>query len=276
MKTLHHLFGLLIFTMLVSACVHEVPVPPTMEELTDKLFDDPSINNSTPLWSPADSIRPCEREWAWMMQDPFWSQRLLRFEILKLKKEEYKNYAILSYFSNDSIYGFHTSNPFFCIQQYGSPLVELGDGYFVTHWGYSGLIYSTWSIHIPTLVDMTWEELLEKATIGISMTWEKNEVREIREPASEVYYISYKELDEYYGVSQESLFDENNPYRETGLTTDIYIACYENLPYYADCVRVGQIYIDRIKALYEEGKLFDVAEKLDIKYYECPTYPYPY
>lgn len=200
------------------------------------------------------------------------------FEILKLEYPEYlDNVTINEYCVKDSFCWTYwgVNSMFLPSKRAENPLVELGDGYYITNWYvlYPFYGYGHQENHIaPCIINKKWEDVKGKACGPLfTRPWDDIEVL-ARFPASELYTIDYPVLDAYFGVNQTEMLPAKFRTVAQGLVApemtcdSIYIEGRCGAGSYHECVeactKIGEMYVDLVKQLYDSGVLFDLAQRM--------------
>lgn len=128
------------------------------------------------------------------------------FQIIKFTEPEYANYVIANTvwdLSSDTLvpYTYIRNCESALIGQY--PYVNLGDGYFLTHWWSCGTM-SVNIVYMPVLINVKWEDLQSQ-----EQRWAWDNAGVIAErPFTECYTISSYEVDKYFGIRMQDLLQK--------------------------------------------------------------------
>ena len=187
------------------------------------------------------------------------------FQIIKFTKPEYANYVIANTvwdLSSDTLIPYHHIKT--CesslIGEY--PYVNLGDGYFLTHWWTCGTM-SVNIVYMPVLINVKWNELQ-----SLNQRWAWNEAGVIAErPFTECYHFSSEDVDKYFGIRMQDLLqkgqcqyynEDSVLYADAKYFWDGSFPCGldEVAPdMYNHLIRVGEQYEQMIQQIFDNGDM---------------------
>ncbi len=199
------------------------------------------------------------------------------FQVIKFTKPEYANYVtatIVNDLSSDTLV------PDYYIRSCESsligkyPYVNLGNGYFLTHWWSCGTM-SLNIVYMPVLINVKWEDLQSQ-----EQRWAWNEAGVIAErPFTECYTISSNDVDKYFGIRMQDLLqkgqcqyynEDSVLYADAKYFWDGSFPCDldEVAPdMYNHLIWVGEQYEQMILEIFDRGDLKKVSS-------DCSSYKY--
>lgn len=208
--------------------------------------------------------------------EPF---HLYAFEIVKYDKPEYIKNVIVLEVEGKMSWNWGGAASIELRSKVGeNPYVELGDGYYINNWYVETPFYYVWDYIYPCLIDKTWEELKLDDREGVVKPMDDAKII-MRNPASELYYIDYSEIDAYFGTKLADMFPErlsplvtgNDVLGAVGIRDSVYMEERYGEGAYHECIdvctKIGEQYIEYIKQLYESGELLKIARRSKYFYY---------
>lgn len=189
---------------------------------------------------------------------------LLRFQIIKYDNPEYAEYVLVYEDTFEQQYSFQWSRIELSTEIGNSPYVYLGNGYYMTNWMWGYGLYSQQPDYPACLINKHWSDVESAYPI-----WDMSAVEVIaRYPASELYAISYKDVDAYLGISQRDMMPKEYQDVRHGVVQCAFekgdewgkMSDEEKADYVKACTSIGDFYVEKIQELYANGVLFEIAQ----------------
>lgn len=199
------------------------------------------------------------------------------FQVIKFSKSEYAKYVIACPVWNsqsDTLMAFPYIKTCESISVGKYPYIDLGDGYFLTHWWSSGTM-NMHNDYMPVVINVKWENVQSKDQ---RWAWDKAGVIAER-PFTKCYTLSSNDVDKYFGIRIRDLLQKGQCqyYNEDSVLCadakyfwDGSLSCGlgEVAPdMYNHLIWVGEQYEQMIQEIFERGDLRKVAQnESSIKY----------
>lgn len=191
----------------------------------------------------------------------------MNFQIIKFEDPSHKDYVLAR--TGTTCFFLHAD--YFAPELYlgESPYIDLGDGYLLTNWYVRYPFYPTPNESVPYLLNVRWND---DKLYEFYPRWPYDSIDSadilVRHPNAEVYEISWRDIDKYFGTKLTYMLPEEYREWDGGMRSETfygydptYAFMRKNHPAFLLYDSIGHVYIDKIFQLQEKGELFNVAKK---------------